>query len=128
MPRKDHISTRNIAVAADTAATLRRLFPTREESSTIVLSCLRGDYSGSRIARAVEDCDAHLLNLNVTSDSETADNRIITEIRVSHRNPEHVARSLERYGYEVLSANGAPDMPDDIMQARYDELMHYLGL
>ena len=87
-----------------------------------------GDYSASRIARAVEDCDAHLLNLNITSDGENFDNRIIAELRVSHRNPESVGRSLERYGYEVVDAEGAPLADDSLMRSRYDELMHYLGI
>ena len=70
-----------------------------EESSTLVLTCRRGDYSASRIARAVEDADAHLLNLNVTADSERSDSRIVAELRISHRDPEAAARSLERYGF-----------------------------
>lgn len=104
---------------------MARLFPPVEESSTLLLTCRRGDYSASRIAHAVEDCDAHLLNLNVTSDTETLDNRIAVEIRVSHRNPMSVARSLERYGYEVDDVD-LRTVDDEIIQARVAELLHYL--
>ena len=127
MLRKDDTSVQNVAISASPAEQLDRLFPLVEESSTRVLACRRGDYSASRIARAVEDCDAHLLNLNVTSDGE-ADSRIIAELRVSHRNPESVSRSLERYGYEVIDAQGTPLADDSLMRDRYDELMRYLGL
>lgn len=99
-----------------------------EESSTLVVTCRRGDYSASRIARAVEDADAHLLNLNVTSDSERSDNRITAELRISHRDPEAAARSLERYGYEVIDAEGTADSDDSLMRSRYEELMRYLGV
>lgn len=126
--RKEDTSVQNATLTASPAARLDRLFPSIEESSTLLLACRRGDYSASRIARAVEDCDAHLLNLNVTSDSEDLDNRIVAELRVSHRNPESVSRSLERYGYEVIDCCGAPLADDSLMRSRYDELMHYLGL
>ncbi|GFI52668.1 hypothetical protein IMSAGC021_00974 [Muribaculaceae bacterium] len=69
MLRKDSTSVQNLAFAAGAEATIERLFPKMEESSTLVLTCRRGDYSASRIARAVDDADAHLLNLNVTADS-----------------------------------------------------------
>ncbi len=108
------------------APTIERLSPQVEESSTLLISCRRGDYSASRIAHAVEDCDAHLLNLNVTADSEELDNRVVAEIRVSHRNPSAVARSLERYGYEVADTDRSELADDPVLQSRLNELLHYL--
>lgn len=129
MLRKDDTSVQNVTFAPSAAARLDRLFPPVEESSTILLACRRGDFSASRIARAVEDCDAHLINLNVTTDGESyADNRIVAELRVTHRNPESVSRSLERYGYEVISADGIAPADESLIRDRYDELMRYLGL
>ncbi|MCM1138194.1 MAG: hypothetical protein NC221_07100 [Duncaniella sp.] len=125
MPAKDDILSQNKPLALPAAPSMARLFPPVEESSTLLLTCRRGDYSASRIAHAVEDCDAHLLNLNVTSDTESLDNRIAVEIRVSHRNPVSVARSLERYGYEVDDVD-VRAMDDDVIQARVAELLHYL--
>jgi len=107
---------------------MNRLFPPVDESSTLLVTCRRGDYSASRIARAVEDCDAHLLNLNVTADSDRLDNRIAVELRVSHRNPLSVARSLERYGYEVEDFSETNPADDSIIRSRLDELIHYIEL
>lgn len=76
----------------------------------------------------MEDCDAHLLNLNVTSDTDSADSGIIAELRISHRNPESVARSLERYGYEVVGTDEPLEADDTLMRQRYDEFMHYLNV
>lgn len=126
MPLKDDILSQNQPLALPASPALGRLFPPVEESSTLLLSCRRGDYSASRIARAVEDCDAHLLNLNVTSDTDRLDNRIAVEIRVSHRNPLSVARSLERYGYEVADFDAAATSDNDLIRSRFAELMHYL--
>lgn len=127
--RKDDTSVQNLEVSSSTEARFARLFPFVGDSSTLVLSCPKGDYSASRIAHAVEDCDAHLLNLNVTADRAESDGRLIVELRVSHRNPESVGRSLERYGYEVIDFVGGDDSDDDsLMRSRYEELMMYLGL
>lgn len=127
--RKDDTSVQNLEVSSSSEARLARLFPFVGDSSTLVLSCPKGDYSASRIAHAVEDCDAHLLNLNVTADRAESDGRLIVELRVSHRNPESVGRSLERYGYEVIDFVGGDDSDDDsLMRSRYEELMMYLGL
>lgn len=108
---------------------LERLFPDFEESSSLLVSCIPADYSASRIARAVEDADAHLLNLNVTSDGRHMDNRLVAELRVSHRSPLSVARSLERYGYEVEDMSvPAGEADRRLMEDRIGELLHYLNL
>ena len=104
-----------------------RLFPFLAESSELTVSCLRDQYSASAIARAVEDADAHLLNLNVTSDITGVPNEIVVEIRVSHRHPVSVARSLERYGFNVARVKTSADDPlTREALDRMGELMAYL--
>lgn len=99
-----------------------------EEASTLLLSCLPSDYSASRIARAVEDCDAHLVNLNVTTDGAVLDNRVVCEVRVTHRSPSSVARSLERYGYEVVDTDSCSLAADEVAGERLAQLLHYLEI
>lgn len=103
------------------------------------MGCRREDYSASRLAHAVEDCNAHLLNLNVTSGSaasqrfdapEYGDPKfpVIVDLRVNHRNADSIARSLERYGFTVLDTD-APDSADnDVMRERLDHLWRYLNV
>ncbi len=96
---------------------LMRLYPQNPDSCRFEVLCNRADYSASRISRAVEDCDAHVLNLNVTSDI-VDDNNIVVDLRVEHRNKESVIRSLERYGYVVIpvgesSSEGTDDAKED---------------
>ena len=105
-----------------------RLFPQVDESTELTITCRPSQYSASAIAHAVEDADAHLLNLNVTSDGERMDNRIIAELRVSHRSPMAVARSLERYGYEVVDVEHDSLTDDALAMDRLNELMRYIDL
>lgn len=99
-----------------------RMYPPQRESCEITVACFRADYSASLIARAVEDCDAHLLNLNVTNDILPS-GELIVELRVSHRDSGAVSRSLERYGYRVVSSTGGYDAQQEVMQSRIDQLL-----
>lgn len=81
------------------------LFPEITDSAWLSISCRKGDYSASRIARAVEDADAHLINLNVTSLPADGDSLVVS-LRVNHRNPISVIRSLARYGYHITTGDG----------------------
>lgn len=103
-----------------------RLFPHNPDSSRLLVGCPTADYSASRIAMAVEDADARLLNLNLTSLSQSP-STVAVALRVSHRDPERVARSLERYGYEIISVE-TTSAADDTLRRRYEELMHILNL
>ena len=118
-------------MAIPSEASLDRLFPAMPEASRILAACIPADYTASRIAHAVEDADAQLLNLNVTTDGVRLDNRVVFELRVNHRSPLSVSRSLERYGFEVLDVDApkpAEDGGDDMMNSRLAELIHYLHI
>ncbi len=106
-----------------------RLFPDFEDSAELSVRCFRNDYSASRIARAVEDCNANLLNLNITSEASPI-GEIIVDLRISHRNIDAVARSLERYGYSVdYTPECLPDADDDDTTARrIGELLAHLNV
>lgn len=106
---------------------LARLFPPLGDSCRLVMACRKNDYAASIVARAVEDCDAHLLNLNVTSEV-TDEGDMIVELRVGINNGESVARSLARYGYEVVSVEPETHIDNDTMHGRIDELMRYINM
>ena len=103
----------------------------------MLVACRAGDYSASLIARAVEDCNAHLLNLNVTSleghtnttnesDDGVPSYPVVFDIRVNHRDCTGITRSLERYGYTVLAAENAPGADDSTVKDRIEYLLKYL--
>lgn len=106
--------------------TIEELFPPMGDTCEIQIVCHPTDYSASRIARAVEDCDAHLLNLNVTS-GWTERGEVVVALRVGLRNPDAVVRSLERYGYTVTTTSGGNDDDDDTMRDRINELMRLIN-
>lgn len=109
---------------------LEVIFPPNPESSRLLIGLPKADFMASHIARAVEDADARLLNLNVTSLPSAVPSGVVVDLRVSHRNPERVVHSLERHGYDVLSvlSPDASDDSDETMRRRYDELMYLLSL
>ncbi len=117
--------TKDLAAKENKNRQFEAFFPPNPDSSRLLVGCAQGDYSASRIAHAVEDADASLINLNVTSlESQAA--QIVVALRVDHRDPDRVARSLERYGYEVADTDRSELADDPVLQSRLNELLHYL--
>lgn len=127
---KDDILTEITSAPLNSDKVLEHLFPPVPDSSRLTVSCRRADYSASALARAVEDCDAHLLNLNVTSATsmDPYGDELTIELRVNHRNAMSVARSLERYGYRVVGVENAADADCDTLRERYNELLRIIDL
>ncbi len=97
------------------------------DCSRILAGCRRADYSASRVATAVEDCNAHVLNLNVT-DLGDEELPVVFDLRVNIRNVESVARSLERYGYRILLSETDGDADSDTFRERLDEVLRYINM
>ncbi len=116
------------AIDRDSAlAAVSRLFPQLNEYTELTITCPPSQYSASAIAHAVEDADAHLLNLNVTAGTEP-DSLTTVMLRVNHSRGESVARSLQRYGYETVEMTGDPGMFHTEMAERVNALLHYLEI
>ena len=117
--------------SVNTQKRLEHLIPPQTEATVLTVACHPDDYCASSLARAVEDSEAHLINLNVT-DCRLDDGRIAIELRTNHCNGGATARSLERYGFEVLeieSTTGDSIVDSDpTLSARAAELLHILNL
>lgn len=85
---------------------LARMIAARDDCSEVTVECRPEDYSASVLAHAVEDSDAHLVDLLSTP---SADGRIRVTIRLRHSDPSAAVRSLERYDFHVVEAHGAGD-------------------
>ena len=131
MSAKDNILPSAIlpsgAAGVSPAHTEERLFPHLEEGSELSVACYRADFSASRIAHAVEDVDAHLLNLNVTSEV-SPHGEVIVDLRVSRSNAAAVARSLERYGYRVTDIRSGSPADPSALSERVGELLVHLNI
>lgn len=96
-----------------------------DECSTIVVECNPKDYSASVVARAVEDADAHLLGL-ITSPSDN--DRLRITLRVSHTDPSAVAKSLLRYGFEVVESYSKHSVDAEVASERLAQLALFLNV
>lgn len=83
---------------------LGKMIAARDDCSVITLECRAEDYSASLLAHAVEDSDAHLVDLLTTPGN---DGNITVTLRVRHNDPSAAVRSLERYDFHVIDAHGA---------------------
>lgn len=106
---------------------LDELYPIAEGSSHLLIGCRHDDYSASRIAAAVEDCDAHLLNLNIMRD-DSGQYDLLAELRVNRLGTEALVRSLERYGFDVIDSDGDDLSEDSRLRERVDELLRYINI
>lgn len=109
---------------------IEQLFAPAADTSSLLVACDRRDYSASRLARAVEDADAHLLNLNVTSlrADDAPDGTVVVALRVGRRDALAVARSIERYGYDVLDFDGDDDDSGDTARRNAAALLRLLEM
>lgn len=98
------------------------------ESTDLLVSCPPADYSAASMARAAEDCDAHITYLNLLPQRDE-NGALLTALRVNRVDGLAVARSLERYGYKVVSVRGPLAARDvESLSRRAREVMHYLEL
>lgn len=83
-----------------------RMIAPRDDCSVITVECAPEDYSASLLAHAVEDSDAHLVDLFSTP---SENGRVRITLRVRHSDPTAAVRSLERYSFNVLEAHSSGD-------------------
>lgn len=83
---------------------LGRMLAARDDCSVITVECRPEEYSASHLAHAVEDSDAHLVDLFTTPGD---DGNLKVTLRVRHSDPTAAVHSLERYDYHVVDAHGS---------------------
>lgn len=80
---------------------LGRFIAPRDDCSTITVECRPEDYSASLLAHAVEDSDAHLVDLVSTPGR---DGMIKVTLRVRCSDPSAAIHNLERYDFRVVDS------------------------
>ncbi|MDE6266495.1 MAG: hypothetical protein K2M07_03990 [Muribaculaceae bacterium] len=129
MNLKDSYNSKNTDFSPAKEDLWSRRFPENPDASELILAVMPEDFSASRIAGAVEDCNAHLINLNVTR-LLTGRGQMIVDLRINHSDSSNVARSLERYGYEILDHGNTLGSGADMERARNraDEILRILNI
>lgn len=107
---------------------LEMLYPSSGERAELLVAVRPDEYSAAVLARAVEDCDVHLVNMNLTP-MRTDEGLLVVALRVDCTGTDAIERSLERYGYMVLDASGNRfSIDDEESRRRAAELLHMLEL
>jgi CBS domain-containing protein len=96
------------------------------EGAVIAVESPQSDYSLSQIIRLIEDNKARALSFFSSCDRETGKQLILFKVNLEDALP--VTRSLERFDFPVLYHKQKQMLPDDVMQARLNELLFYLNL
>lgn len=104
---------------------LGRLIAPRDDSSVLLVECAPHDYSASVIAHAVEDVDAHLVDL---ISHPAPDGKLHITLRIRTTDPSQAAMSLERYGYRVIEAQRVPEASATILAERLASLQAIMNV
>lgn len=111
------------------------LFPSRTDWGRVLVSTVAADYSASRLAHAVEEAQAHVINLNLVSESHPATSaagpaEVVVDVRLSEAAGTGVLRSLNRYGFQVLDIHNPADSrnDDDVTAERARQVLRMLEI
>ena len=104
---------------------LGRLIAPRDDSSVLVVERAPHDYSASAIAHAVEDVDAHLVDLISHPASEGL---LHVTLRIRATDATRAAMNLERYGYRVIESQRSADVDNAILAERLASLQALMNV
>lgn len=96
------------------------------EGSWIVLEMDPANYLLSAVVHLVEQNNAHVLH--VFSYSEEESGLLIVLLKIDLKDASPVARSLQRFDYNVRYVSETANMADETMLNRVNELIYYLEL
>lgn len=107
---------------------MQLLYPVSSDRAELLVAVAPDNYTASAIAHAVEDCNMHLINMNVTP-VRTPMGHLVIALRVDGTNIDAVARSLQRYGFEVIAGSDvAASIDNEEAARRAAELLHLLEI
>ncbi len=121
----DGSATPGIITEASMLEALGRMIVPRDDSSVVTVECAPADYAASTLASAVEDADAHLVDL---FSGPSANGNIRITLRVRTLDPGDVIQSLERYGYTVVEAGSHDNPASSVLSERIAALQVLLNV
>jgi CBS domain-containing protein len=95
--------------------------------SILILETHRRDYSLAEIARVVESEGAAVISAFVSSPVDVDTPLVDVTLKINQDNIQHIAATLERFGYTVKATFYERDY-SDAFQERFDSLMTYLNV
>lgn len=82
------------------------------------------DYSITQIAQIVEENDAKILHLGITTLSDTS--KIIVTLKVNKIDITHLLQTFTRFEYSIVGSYGKDEMWE-YLKDRYDSFMRYIN-
>jgi acetoin utilization protein AcuB len=98
----------------------------KEPGGIMVLELNHNDYSLSQIAQIVEENDAKILSLYVTSPVESTKMEIT--LKINRTDLTSIIQTFNRYDYDIKASYMSDDELDNLYSDRYDEFMRYLNI
>ncbi len=117
---------KGVVQASDLMWKVAEMSSLREPGGIIVISLLQNDYSLSQISQIIESNGARVLNLYISSPSEST--KMEVTIKLNTYNLAPIIRTFERYDYEISNWHGDDDTLDSFYSDRFDSLMRYLDV
>ncbi|MDR2692042.1 MAG: CBS domain-containing protein [Dysgonamonadaceae bacterium] len=108
------------------AESLNEISHTGSEGALVAVELNQPDYVLSQIIHLIEANRAKVLSLFSYMEKETGKQILLFKIDLEDASP--VIRSLERFNYPVKYYRQKQMLPDEILQRRVDELIHYIEL
>jgi len=102
-----------------------KLISTETPGGVIVLELNIHDYSLSEIARIVESNDAKILNLYISSETDTT--KLDVTIKINRTDLTRILQSFLRYNYNVKASFHESSFGEDLKE-RFDSFMNYLNI
>lgn len=97
-----------------------------QPGGVLVLSMTSRDYSLSEIARLVEENDAKIINLLVSTSPDSTELDVTIKLNVFDLSA--IIRSFERYNYSIKASYRDDDKIESLNRDRYEEFMRYLNI
>lgn len=100
-------------------------FSDQPKGSVIVLRMAHWDYSLQEISRLIENNNAKVLHVAVTSSTKEQHTEMMVTVKLNVKNPARVVATFERFGYNVFSMF-QEDEPESLDRERLDNLFRFL--
>jgi len=97
-----------------------------QPGAILVLNMTSRDYYLSEIARLVEENDARIISLYVSSSTDSTEIDVTLKLNLFDLTP--IIRSFERFGYSIKASFRDEDKLDTLYRDRYEEFMRYLNI
>ncbi len=117
---------KGVVLAFDLLWKIAEMSSLREPGGIIVINLLQNDYSLSQISQIIESNGAKVLNLYISSPSESTKMEVTIKLNTNNLVP--IIRTFERYDYEISNWHGTDDGMDRFYSDRFDSLMKYLDI